>query len=113
MPLNVAEAIASGEDVCDARARYKLSPEDLRQIREELDRIDGANPYIVFSGDTVRRDIAAGSRASTNCLAWMINTKILKEDSLRQLDVWAHRQRDNIRFDRNRPSRVEEEKPPE
>ncbi|MHB8154322.1 MAG: hypothetical protein ACYDG3_14945 [Bacillati bacterium] len=109
MPLNVAEAIAKGEDVCDARARYRITPEDLAQIRLELDRLDGSNPYLVFSADTVRREIAGGSRASENCLVWMINNKIKDDDSLRQYDVWAHRQRGNIRFDRNRPNIVENE----
>jgi hypothetical protein len=112
MPLNVAEAIARGEDVCDVRTRYKLSSEDLQQIREELDRLDGSNPYLTFDTDYIRREVAGGSRASSNCLVWMINSKIKDDDSLRQYDVWAHRQRDKIRFDRNRPSSVENEQPP-
>ena len=113
MSLNVSDAIESGEDVCDVRARYKLSSEYLEQIRQELDRIDGPNPYVVFNTDTVRREIAGGSHASPNCLVWMINSKIKDDDALKIFDVWAHRQRGNIRFDRNRPSGVEESKPPE
>ena len=83
---------------CPSRSRYKVTPDVLSEIRSLLDNVDGPAPFVVYSGDTIRKEMAGGSDASSTCLVYYIN-KIIKEDpTLSSYKIRAHKSGDDVMF---------------
>jgi hypothetical protein len=109
MPLNEEDIISQGEGC--PRGRYRINEEDLQAVSDKLDKIDGENPYVTYNVDSIRRTLAGGSKSSPGCIAYYLNRTIQDSQDLRDMGIYVHTDRGNIRFDRNIPSREENEEP--
>ena len=102
----LADAIVDIGDACPPRGKYKVKAEDLLAIKKRLDNMSGPHPYLTLSGDWVRREMGGGTEAPNSCVMFYINKRIAEDPELAKHGIFAHTAKENIRFDRVRPSEL-------
>jgi len=103
----LGEPIESGQRC--GRGRYKLGVDDLDYIKQKLDEEDGTAPFVTFSIDDVRRNLAGGTTTTPTCIVVRLNRIIEDNPDLRAYGIRAHLSRGNVKFDYQPVNAIEQE----
>ena len=103
----LGEPIESGQRC--GRGRYRVTMEDMSYINNRLEEEDGTAPFVTFSIDDVRRNLAGGTNTTPTCIVVRLNRIIEDDPDLSAFGIRAHLSRGNVKFDYQRVNDVEQE----
>ena len=103
----LGEPIESGQRC--GRGKYKLTRDDIHYIKSKLDEEDGTAPFVTFSIDDVRRNLAGGTTTTPTCIVVRLNRIIEENPDLADFGIRAHLSRGNVKFDYQPINHIEQE----